>query len=136
MDAVNLPLVSGLRWGAHRTPLTTYAIARRMRLHRVVMGVTDPAMQVDHIDGNGLRCTLDNLRATTTGENSQNVARRGRASLRNVTFSTSKGRFVVQARSAGISHYGGSFASVADAQEAARRLRQRIFTHANEDRHK
>lgn len=46
-----------------------YALGRRKpvfhALHRFILGVTDPKVQVDHIDHDGLNCRRENLRATT-----------------------------------------------------------------------
>ena len=36
------------------------------------MGVTDPKIQVDHIDGDGLNCQDENMRLCTQTENSRN----------------------------------------------------------------
>lgn len=47
---------------------------RNQQLHRFIMGVTDPTIDVDHRDGNGLNCTRENLRTATR---SQNIANRG-----------------------------------------------------------
>jgi len=41
-------------------------------LHRVILGVTDPEIKVDHKDGNGLNNVRYNLRVCTTAENTRN----------------------------------------------------------------
>lgn len=38
-------------------------------LHRWLMGVTDPKVEVDHIDGDGLNCQDENMRVCTHAEN-------------------------------------------------------------------
>ena len=45
-------------------------------LHRVVMGVTDPAIEIDHKDHNGLNCQRENLRHSTKISNAQNRRKR------------------------------------------------------------
>lgn len=42
------------------------------RLHRYLLGVTDPKIIIDHIDKNGLNCQRKNLRITTCSENKRN----------------------------------------------------------------
>jgi len=41
-------------------------------LHRFILDVTDPAIQVDHRDHDGLNCTNDNLRIATKCQNQWN----------------------------------------------------------------
>ena len=41
-------------------------------MHRVILGVTDPAQIVDHIDGDGLNNTRANLRVVSASENVKN----------------------------------------------------------------
>jgi hypothetical protein len=45
---------------------------RSVRLHRVVAGVSDPAVYVDHIDGDQLNCLRSNLRPANAKGSSQN----------------------------------------------------------------
>jgi len=41
-------------------------------MHRLVMGVTDPQVRVDHKDHNGLNCRKDNMRICEGGQNDWN----------------------------------------------------------------
>ncbi len=41
-------------------------------MHRVIMGITDLDIEVDHRDGNGLNNRRDNLRVATPTNNQQN----------------------------------------------------------------
>ncbi len=43
-------------------------------MHRFILGITDPNIIIDHIDGNGLNNQKTNLRICTRGENSSNRA--------------------------------------------------------------
>jgi hypothetical protein len=52
-------------WASGRKKVTEY-------MHRLIMGVTDPKIDVDHRDGNGLNNTYDNLRVATHAQNIQN----------------------------------------------------------------
>lgn len=49
-------------------------------MHRVILGLTDPSMVVDHIDGDGLNNQRSNLRVCTSHENVRNSKSRGGAS--------------------------------------------------------
>lgn len=45
---------------------------KMIKMHRVIMGVTDPKIQIDHIDGNGLNNQKSNLRIASNAQNSYN----------------------------------------------------------------
>ena len=45
-------------------------------LHRVLLGVSDPKVRVDHDDGNGLNNQRYNLRPCTNGQNNMNQQKR------------------------------------------------------------
>lgn len=61
----------GNNWYASRT--IGYGMTKKtVHLHRYIMGVADPKIQVDHIDGNGLNCQDENMRLCSQSENSRN----------------------------------------------------------------
>ena len=43
-----------------------------IRMHRQIMGVIDPKIEVDHIDGDTLNCQEENLRLSTRSQNCRN----------------------------------------------------------------
>lgn len=135
IDSSDRGVVEGIRW--HMTSCG-YAARRSGRkiigLHREIMS-PPTHLEVDHINGDPLDNRRSNLRIVTHAENLQNKVTPGRAHLRNVTLG-SNGRFAVWVSHAGRARWGGSFSSVESARDAARELRARIFTHANEERHK
>lgn len=47
-----------------------------LRMHRVIMGVTDPLIQIDHKNCNGLDNTRANLRIATGSQNQHNQRKR------------------------------------------------------------
>lgn len=67
-------------------------------LHRLIMGVTDPKIIVDHQDGNGLNCQRSNLREASFSENNANVGPRsnGKSKYLGVSFHEHAKKFVAQ----------------------------------------
>lgn len=59
------------------------------KMHRVIMGVTDPKIQVDHIDQNGLNCRRSNLRIATHRQNKQNGTSRANSTSKYLGVSLS-----------------------------------------------
>ena len=68
--------VSQFKWYAvvaSRTYGSMYAYNRNAgAMHRFILGVTDPKVEVDHKDHNGLNCRQRNLRLVTHVQNMQN----------------------------------------------------------------
>jgi hypothetical protein len=78
------PRVRKLKWSAMRTRKTIYAqhgikVAKNKwkieLMHRFILGVTDPKVQIDHEDRNGLHNWRRNIRRAT---HSQNMMNRGK----------------------------------------------------------
>jgi len=44
-----------------------------IKLHRDILGITDPNIKVDHIDGNKLNCRRHNMRTCTNQQNGMNT---------------------------------------------------------------
>jgi AP2 domain len=95
--------VSRFKWFADVKPKTVYAI-RAVRkddgtktsqyLHRLIMGVTDPKVQIDHEDHNGLNCQRYNLRPATNQQNTHNARSHGGTSAyKGVTWDRAKGKW-------------------------------------------
>lgn len=58
----------------------------KMRLHRFVLGVTDPSIQVDHEDHNGLNCQRYNLRKCSPQQNQANQRRATSSKLKGISW--------------------------------------------------
>jgi hypothetical protein len=58
-------------WYAHRRVTTNRGRGMIQSLHRAILTVPD-GMVIDHIDGDGLNCTKENLRICSPQENAQN----------------------------------------------------------------
>ncbi len=76
VDDEDYDLLRVYSWRARRNKATWYAVTdinrKVTRMHRLIMGVTDPAIKVDHDDHNGLNNQRYNLHTSTDLENSAN----------------------------------------------------------------
>jgi hypothetical protein len=101
VDDADFDSVRIFKWTASRAKNTTYAI-RKLRtpsgrttsqlLHRFIMGVTHPKIDVDHEDHNGLNCQRHNLRLCVRGENGGNQRKtRGASKFKGVSWDSSRG---------------------------------------------
>ena len=76
VDEADLPLLSSYSWHPERKPRATYAKAwadgRKVYMHRLVLGLDDPGIHVDHINGDGLDNRRGNLRVATNLQNQHN----------------------------------------------------------------
>jgi len=78
IDARDIDIVGEYVWHLKRDECgnkyakTNTADGKHHYLHRLILGVTDPASKIDHKDGDGLNCRRRNLRAATTAQNNVN----------------------------------------------------------------
>ena len=94
VDDEDFARFGGLKWYAQWHPGIKKFYAKRASprdennrqtfflLHRVIMGVTDPKVKVDHKNHDTLDCRRDNLRPCT---NAQNMANRSGLGVRNTS---------------------------------------------------
>lgn len=83
VDDEDYEYLSQFKWQAVRDRGLWYAVRRsgytHIRMHREILGITDPDVQVDHRNHNGLDNQRKNLRVATRSQNIANT-RRNRAS--------------------------------------------------------
>ena len=77
VDDADYEMVSKHSWRLHKRGYVVCGVSksgkqRTLRLHRVIMGVTDPKIEVDHINQDKLDNTRKNLRLCTRQNNSFN----------------------------------------------------------------
>jgi hypothetical protein len=107
----------------------------RVLLHRYLLGLgKEDSRQGDHIDGDPLNNRSENLRPVTHKQNMQNKKVWGKSGHRNVYQHPINGTYKVIVIKDGKRHSGGRFKDVALAVAAAQELRDRLFSHHNEER--
>lgn len=78
VDDEDYALVSQYKWWAHKIRNIYYVQAhepknnKKIRMHRLIMGIADPKVGIDHINGNGLDNRKNNLRIATKSQNGMN----------------------------------------------------------------
>jgi hypothetical protein len=88
-------------------------------LHRFVMGVSDPAIEVDHENHNGLNCQRYNLRKCVRGENSGNRRKLlGSSQYKGVSWDRTRGLWRASITIYGRTKHLGSFRAEIDAARA------------------
>jgi hypothetical protein len=101
VDDADYDEVAAFTWSASKTKTNVYAV-RKVRtlagrttsqlLHRMIMGVTHPKVDVDHEDHNGLNCQRSNLRLCVRGENNGNTRKtRGTSQFKGVSWDSTRG---------------------------------------------
>jgi hypothetical protein len=112
VDDADYAAVSAFKWSAKEDKRTDGSIrnvyAKRLvskglpkpttfALHRVLLGITDPKVQVDHKDGNGLNCQRYNLRVATKAGNQQNqrLLRKNKTGYKGVFWRDTRKKYVV-----------------------------------------
>ena len=118
VDEDDIDLIKDFRWRWRRdTSTRIYVVASgptggdTYRMHRVILGVTDPNMHVDHINGNPFDNRRCNLRVATNSSNQQNRQNyaRGHSKFKGVTLHRQTGKWQAQIKLNGRSKYLGLF---------------------------
>ncbi len=108
---------------------------RNVLMHRLILDA--PAgMVVDHVNGDKLDNRRENLRLVTQAQNTQNVPARAKSTsrYRGVSWRSSKGRWVAQARVNNRVHHLGYFDDELKAARVAAEFRAAHMPHANAER--
>lgn len=92
-----------------------------VRLHRFIMKVTDPKMEIDHKDGDGLNCQRNNMRIATHEQNNYNRKTKGKSKYNGVSWCKERGSWEACIKANGIRHRLGRFKD----EETAARVRDK-----------
>ena len=126
IDAIDVPLVEGMRWRALKCKSHVYAYTTlpttkgnysHKGLHTLLMS-NKPGFVVDHIDHNCLNNKRDNLRVASISQNNANkiVSRNNKLGMKGVYFTGT--RFAACITKNGKSFSIGQFESAAEASAA------------------
>lgn len=139
VDEADIELIRHLRWNPHHHRSGTfyaYAYTRRSGgrrerfwLHRLILGITDPSVQVDHKNHNGLDNQRSNLRTANTQQNqfNQRSAKGSTSRFRGVSWTTDRGKWHAQIRHNNQLHHLGRFDIEEDAARAYDAAARRLF---------
>lgn len=111
------------KWFLKKHGTVSYAISKtRVRMHRLILGLTNPKIIIDHRDRNGLNNQRRNLRICTQGENVRNTSSRIGSTSRYLGVYFDRGRcnkkWVAAIASNHVRTFIGSFAKEVDAAKA------------------
>lgn len=105
-DDIDQGLVEQYKWSVDKG----YVRSRHLYLHRLILGITDPKIQVDHIDHNPFNNQRSNLRLCSHSENQRNrIKRNGSSVFKGVT--RRRGRFAASITYENRKYYLGLFRS-------------------------
>ena len=101
VDDSDYEYINSFKWTARSKSNTVYAWRRgivdgeykNIHMHRVILDADKYGLRVDHIDGNGLNNTRQNLRLCTQSENSRNKRTKPHSSLYKGVCKLSNGKF-------------------------------------------
>jgi len=133
VDSIDADLAA-LTWTALPSPNTVYACRgipldngkqTTIKLHRVILALKlgrdlSEGEQVDHIDGDGLNNTRDNLRLATSAQNSANRGKQSNntSGFKGVSWNKPRGKWRAQIRVGGNQIHLGMFTSKDEAHAA------------------
>lgn len=129
VSAQDLDFIRGRKWSLTSDGYVRCGCGQLM--HRL-LAQPPKGMEVDHINGNRLDNRRENLRVVKRSLGNQNLKGWSSSGYRNVHKKRDKWQVVVVA--CGTAHRGGVFEDIEEAAQAARELRQRLFTHNEESR--
>lgn len=140
IDLDDVDKVKNIKW--HRSDLqrsTYYCISNNSewrRIHRLIMGVTDKDIVVDHINHNGLDNRKSNLRICTSGQNTCNclTSKNNKSGHKGVYWSKERKKWCAQISINNKTKGLGRYDTIEEAIEAREKAAKEYYREfANED---
>lgn len=140
IDLDDVDKVKNIKW--HRSDLqrsTYYCISNNSewrRIHRLIMGVTDKDIVVDHINHNGLDNRKSNLRICTSGQNTCNclTSKNNKSGHKGVYWSKERNKWCAQISINNKTKGLGRYDTIEEAIEAREKAAKEYYGEfANED---
>ena len=140
IDLDDVDKVKNIKW--HRSDLqrsTYYCISNNSewcRIHRLIMGVTDKDIVVDHINHNGLDNRKSNLRICTSGQNTCNclTSKNNKSGHKGVYWSKERKKWCAQISINNKTKGLGRYDTIEEAIEAREKAAKEYYGEfANED---
>lgn len=100
---------------------------KRLLLHRFILGITDPKIEVDHFNHQGLDCRRKNLRECTHAQNCQNQIK-----TTNVYYSNTYGKYRAEIQVDGKTITGSYLSDPVLARQEAVELRREYMPFSQE----
>lgn len=110
----------GYTFYASRHSLTVNGSRKAIQMHRIIMGSPE-GLEIDHIDGNGLNNTRENLRIVTRRQNQQNKHTKMTSKYPGVCWHKQAKRWVANITIKNKSKYLGVYKTEEEASEAYKR---------------
>lgn len=131
VDDCDFELLSALKWQAwqDRKNGVWYAIRTNARMHRVILGVVNSNIHVDHVNRDGLDNRRANLRRATRSQNLGNRRKNlnNTSGFKGVDFHRPRGTWRVRVQTNGKSRCIGYFHDIEVAAEAYRVAAKKHF---------
>lgn len=96
VDTSDFPVLSGKKWYYDgRGYAFCFEQRKNIKMHRVVLGLTDNNLQVDHINGNKLDNRRSNLRVSSISNNQWNrgKSKNNKSGYKGVSWDKTKGKW-------------------------------------------
>ena len=126
--------IKHFKWYAHRRGNTYYASATRtihgvrkmIHMHRMIMSPIPEGKEIDHIDGNGLNNTRENLRFVTHQQNCMNtrIHKQKSSKYKGVYWCKGKKKYLVKIW---VNKKGIHLGYFHDEKEAAKKYNQVVY---------
>lgn len=121
VDDEDFDYLSQFNWQARLCVYTVYAQKSPTKevpqkaMHRLILGLTDPKILVDHIDRNGLNNQRANLRIVTHSQNQMNKCKNRRNTLPYKGVRLNQGRYKADIKVGGRSQSVGAYDTIEEA---------------------